>query len=193
MRIAITGGIGSGKSYIASYIKSKGYQVIDTDKIARELMNRGNINYLKIVESFGTDILDCNGDINRNMLRNIVFKDDVKRLLLNKITHPNIMNKALEISEGPEKYFIEVPLLLEENLESKFDQTWVVDCSEKTQISRVLERSSLSKSEVLDIISCQMPREERIKKADVIINSERPDLYEYVDELLISLEKAGNQ
>ncbi len=193
MRIAITGGIGSGKSYIASYIKSKGYKIIDTDNIASKLMKKGNSNYLNIVESFGADILDHSGDIDRDKLRNMVFHDDEKRQLLNSITHPNIMKKALEESTGSGNYFIEVPLLFEENLETYFDQSWVVDCSEKTQIRRVKERSSLSKEEVLDIIRCQMPREERIKKADVVINSERQDLYQFVDELLMSLEKAGNR
>lgn len=193
MRIAITGGIGSGKSYIASYIESKGYKVIDTDIIARELMKKGNSNYQNIVNSFGTDILDYSGEIDRGKLRDIVFHDNNKRQLLNRITHPNIMKRALEESAGSEIYFIEVPLLFEESLESNFNQSWVVDCSENTQIMRVLERSSLSKEEVLDIIRCQMPRKERIKKADVIINSERQDLYQYVDELLMSLEKAGNQ
>lgn len=193
MRIAITGGIGSGKSYIASYIESKGYKVIDTDIIARELMKKGNSNYQNIVNCFGTDILDYSGEIDRGKLRDIVFHDNNKRQLLNRITHPNIMKRALEESAGSEKYFIEVPLLFEESLESNFNQSWVVDCSENTQIMRVLDRSCLSKEEVLDIIRCQMPRKERIKKADVIINSERKDLYQYVDELLMSLEKAGNQ
>lgn len=193
MRIAITGGIGSGKSYIANYIKSKGYKVIDTDNIARELMKKGNSNYQNIVNSFGTDILDYSGEIDRGKLRDIVFHDNNKRQLLNRITHPNIMKRALEESAGSEIYFIEVPLLFEESLESNFNQSWVVDCSENTQIMRVLERSSLSKEEVLDIIRCQMPREDRIIKADVVINSERHDLYEYIDQLLMSLEKAGNQ
>jgi dephospho-CoA kinase len=191
MRIAITGGIGAGKSYIASYINSKGYKVIDTDNIARELMEKGNINYQNIVNSFGAGILDDVGNIDRGKLRDIIFHDDEKRKLLNCITHPNIMKKALEDSAGSGEYFIEVPLLFEENLETYFDQAWVVDCGENTQIKRVLERSSLSKAEVLDIIRCQMPREERIRKADVVINSERQDLYEYIDELLMSLEKAG--
>jgi dephospho-CoA kinase len=174
MRIAITGGIGSGN-------------------IARELMKKGNSNYLSIVDMFGTGILDDAGEIDRLKLRNIVFHDDKERQLLNRITHPNIMKKAMEESDGNGIYFIEVPLLFEENLESYFDKFWVVDCSEETQIDRVTKRSSLSKDEVLDIIRCQMPRKDRIRKADVVINSERQDLYEYIDELLISLEKAGNQ
>lgn len=193
MRIAITGGIGSGKSFVATYIKSKGYMVIDTDNIAKELMKKGNSNYLNIVENFGNDILDDTGEIDRVKLRNVVFHDEAKRQLLNRITHPNIMRKALEDSAGSGKYFIEVPLLFEENLETNFDQSWVVDCSEETQVDRVVKRSSLSQEEVLDIIKCQMPREERIKKADVVINSERQDLYPFVDELLMSLEKAGNR
>lgn len=193
MRISITGGIGSGKSYVSNYIKAKGYKVIDTDIIAKKLMEKGNSNYINIIDSFGNDILKLDGDIDKPKLRNIVFKDDKKRQLLNSITHPNIMKKALELSDGPDTYFLEVPLLFEENLESYFDQAWVMDCSEKTQIKRVCERSNLSREEVLDIIRCQIPREERISKADIVINSEREDINEYIDELLISLEKAGHE
>ena len=193
MRIAITGGIGGGKSYVANYIKEKGYIVIDTDKIARESMKKGNSNYLNIVDQFGLDILDAGGEIDRVKLRNIIFHDKEKRQLLNSITHPNIMKRAMEESQGSGLYFIEVPLLFEENLESNFDKSWVVDCSEDTQIMRVLARSGLSKDEVLAIIRCQMSRKERIERADVVINSEREDLFEYIDQLLMSLEKAGNQ
>lgn len=193
MRIAITGGIGSGKSYVANYIRSKGYIVIDTDIIARELMEKGNSNYLNIIENFGSDILKLDGDIDRVKLRNIVFHDDKKRRLLNSLTHPNIMKKAMEESDGADIYFIEIPLLFEEKLESYFDQSWTVDCCEETQIKRVLKRSSLSQEEVLDIIRCQMPRLERISKADVVINSERENINDYIDELLISLEKVGTE
>ena len=193
MRIAITGGIGSGKSYVANYIRSKGYKVIDTDIIARELMKKGNSNCLNIIEKFGSDILKLDGDIDRAKLRNLVFHDEKKRQLLNSITHPNIMKKAMDESDGSDIYFIEVPLLFEENLESYFNQSWVVDCSEKTQVERVLKRSSLSQEEVLDIIRCQMPRAERICKADVVINSERENINECIDELLISLEKVGTE
>ncbi len=193
MRIAITGGIGSGKSYVANYIKSKGYIVIDTDNIARELMGKGNKNYIDILENFGADILDFSGEIDREKLRKIVFHDEKKRQVLNSITHPNIMKKVMDDSDGSDIFFIEVPLLFEEKLESYFDQSWVVDCSEKTQIERVCERSSLSQEEVLDIIRCQMPREDKIKKADVVINSERDDIFEFIDKLLISLETAGTE
>lgn len=189
MRIAITGGIGSGKSFIANHIKEKGYRVIDTDSISRELMRKGNINYLNIVKNFGNEILDESGDIDRAKLRNLVFNDEKKRQLLNRITHPNIMEIALEKSSGSGIYFIEVPLLFEEKLDSYFDQAWVVDCSENIQVERVVKRNGLSQEEVLDIIRCQMPRNARISKADVVINSERPDLDKYIDELLNSLEK----
>ncbi len=191
MRIAITGGIGSGKTFVANYIKSKGYKIIDTDYIAKELMAKGENNYHNILKYFGSDILDINGEIDRVKLRNIVFHDDKKRKLLNSITHPNIMDKTIAESAGEGTYFIEVPLLFEENLESYFDQAWVVDCSEKTQIERVCERSNLSQDEVLDIIRCQMPRDDKISKADVVINSERNDIFEFIDKLLMSLETAG--
>lgn len=193
MRIAITGGIGSGKTFVANYIKSKGYKIIDTDYIAKELMVKGESNYLNILKYFGSDILDANGEIDRFRLRNIIFHDDKKRKLLNNVTHPNIMKKAMAESAGTDIFFIEVPLLFEENLESFFDQAWVVDCSEKTQIERVCARSNLSQDEVLGIIRCQMQRDDKISKADVVINSERNDIFEFIDKLLMSLETAGTK
>lgn len=192
MRIAITGGIGSGKTFVANYIKSKGYQVIDADRVARQLMGKGQVNYQNILEKFGADILDADGEIDRIILRDLVFHDENKRQLLNSITHPNIMKHILDNSEGEEIYFIEIPLLFEEKLDSLFDQAWVVDCSPETQVKRVVARSNLSDEEVLDIIRCQMKREDRNSKAYVVINSEQSDLYDYIDKLLMSLEKAGN-
>lgn len=189
MRIGITGGIGTGKSFVINYVRSKGYKVIDSDFIARQLMLKGNINYNNIINNFGDDILSVEGEIDRIKLRTIVFNDEEKRKILNKITHPNIMKKIFDDSDDNNIYFIEVPLLFEENLDKCFDEIWLVDCSEKVQIERIIKRSNLSKNEVLDIISCQMPRREKIKRAKIIIDSEQVNLEKYIDDLLHKLDK----
>ena len=192
MRIAITGGIGSGKTYIANYIKSKGYKVVDADEVARQLMQKGNINHYLIVEYFGEEILGIDGEIDRNILRKIVFADSEKRKMLNKITHPAIMRNILEVTTGDEMYFVEIPLLFEEDLENDFDQSWVADCSLEVQIDRVVKRSKLNKKEVMDIILTQISRQERNARADVVIDTEKPDLYNKIDSLIEGLEKQEN-
>lgn len=189
MRIGITGGIGTGKSFVINYVRSKGYKVIDSDFIAKQLMLKGNINYNNIINNFGDDILSVEGEIDRIKLRTIVFNDEEKRKILNKITHPNIMKKIFDDSDDNNIYFIEVPLLFEENLDKYFDEIWLIDCSEKVQIERIIKRSNLSKNEVLDIISCQMPRREKIKRAKIIIDSEQVNLEKYIDDLLHKLDK----
>jgi len=189
MRIGITGGIGTGKSFVINYVRSKGYKVIDSDFIARQLMLKGNINYNNIINNFGDDILSVEGEIDRIKLRTIVFNDEEKRKILNKITHPNIMKKIFDDSDDNNIYFIEVPLLFEENLDKYFDEIWLIDCSEKVQIERIIKRSNLSKNEVLDIISCQMPRREKIKRAKIIIESEQANLEKHIDDLLHKLDK----
>ncbi len=189
MRIGITGGIGTGKTFIINYIRSKGYKIIDADLIAKQLMKKDNINYLNIVNNFGEDILSNNKEIDRIKLRHIIFEDEKKRKLLNKITHPNIIREILNRSKDNDIYFIEIPLLLEENLEKYFDLIWVVDCSKEVQVKRVVERNNLSEEEVFDIIRCQMPREEKIKRANIVINSEQDKIEKYIDDLLYRLEK----
>lgn len=189
MRIAITGGIGSGKSYVADYIKSKGYKVLYADDIAKDLMEKGQINYQNIIAFFGQDILDSNNEIDRKKLRKIVFTDEKMREKLNSLTHPNIMKNIIENTNDDEIYFVEIPLLFEEHLEEYFNQSWVVDCSIPVQISRVCARSNMTDDEVMVIINSQLDREEKIKKANVVINSEDPNLFDYIDKLLISLEK----
>lgn len=192
MRIAITGGIGSGKTYIANYIKSKGYKVVDADQVARQLMQKGNINHSLIVDYFGEEILDQSGEIDRKALRKIVFKDPDKRKMLNKLTHPAIMKQILEETSGEAIYFIEIPLLFEENLEKDFDQSWVADCCLEEQIDRVIKRSKLQKKEVMDIIESQLSREARNDRADVVIDTQDEELYNKIDSLIKGLEKQEN-
>ncbi len=189
MRIGITGGIGTGKSYVVNYIKSKGFKVIYADHIASSLMLKGHSNYLNIISNFGSSILGNDGEIDKIKLRHIVFKDEDKRRLLNSITHPNIMKQILDSSWDDDIYFIEVPLLYEEHLDKYFDAIWVVDCREEVQLKRVLERNNLSEAEVFDIIRCQMPRKDKMNRADIVINSEQTNINKYIDELLYSLEK----
>ena len=191
MMIGITGGIGTGKSFVASYIKEKGYLVISSDEIAGELMKKGNPNYDNIVEAFGKSILLPSGDINRKELGKRIFSSKENRALLNKITHPRIIEELNKRSAEHELVFLEIPLLFEANLETMVDEIWVIACCEAVQVARLMKRDGISKEEALIKIKSQYSLEEKKKKARVIINTDenREKIYKEINQLLNRLEK----
>ena len=191
MIIGITGGIGTGKSLVASYIKEKGYPVISSDEIAGELMKQGNQNYKNIIMSFGRDILIPNGDINRKKLGQLIFSNKANREVLNKITHPNIIEELKKRSALLEIVFLEIPLLFEANLEYLVDEIWVVACSKTIQVTRLIKRDGIIEEEALLKINSQYPLEEKTNKAHVIINTneDKKKIYKEIDQILNRLEK----
>lgn len=191
MIIALTGGIGSGKSTVAEMLRKKGYRVISSDAVAAELLEKGQVNHEAVFLAFGEGILDEGGNIDKDKLRGIVFKDPKERRKLNDITHKNIMAVCFDRVSQDALAFIEVPLLFEERLESYFDETWLLDCSRETQKKRVLERGSLEESEVDRILDAQLSREEKLKRAKVVLDGEASlvDLESAVDALLVPLEQ----
>ena len=194
MLIGITGGIGTGKSYIAKILNSKGYKVIHSDLITRQLLKKGEINYNLVVAEFGTEILDDSGEINRSKLREIILENEGKRRKLNSLTHPNIMkeieNEAME-SNGKRIVFVELPLLFEENLEGFFDDIWLVDTSIDKQIERISIRDGISKDDALKIIEKQLSREEKLKRCSKVINNENEDMKNLELQIDALLEKVG--
>lgn len=189
MKIAITGGIASGKSTICRYLEEKGYPVLYADKIAADLMGKGMANYEGIVRHFGKEILKKNGEIDRTRLRDIIFQDEEERKWLNRLTHPNILKEIFSMVDDYLVNFIEVPLVFEEGLEPYFDEVWLVDCGVGEQKRRLLAKGELKLEEIERIIASQLPREEKICRADVVLDSESPDLKERIDSLLAGLEE----
>lgn len=191
MIIALTGGIGSGKSTVAGMLREKGYRVVSSDAVASELLEKGQANHEAVLLAFGEGILDEGGNIDKEKLRGIVFKDPKERRKLNEISHKNIMAVCFDRVSQDALAFIEVPLLFEERLESYFDESWLLDCSRETQKKRVLERGSLEESEVDRILDAQLPREEKLKRAKVVLDGEASllDLERAVDALLVPLEQ----
>lgn len=188
MLIGITGGIGSGKSYVAKILNSKGYKVIYSDLVTRRLLEKGNANYDLVIEEFGNTILDNEGNIDRRKLRSLILENEGKRRKLNSLTHGNIIAEI--VREGKESngiIFVELPLLYEEGLEDLFDDVWLVDTPVEKQIERIVERDSVTKEEAKLIIDKQLPREIKIKKASKIINNyedSRKDIEKEIDRLL---------
>lgn len=191
MIVGITGCICTGKSFVASYINRKGYHIVSSDKIASALMKKGGQNYLNIVDAFGKVILLSNGEIDRKKLGQLIFSNKKDRVLLNKITHPNIIKELKKQGDSHKLVFLEIPLLFEAKLEYIVDEIWVVVCSEDIQISRVIKRDKITQKEALFKIRSQYNLARKKKKANFIINTNKSkkNIYNKIDKLLNRLEK----
>ena len=179
--IGLTGGIASGKSFVASILEELGSVVIDADQLAREVVKPGMKPYSDIVEAFGEGVLQQDGTLDRKALGRIVFSDPEARLRLERVTHPAIIKLAGEKLEeeqrkGTETVFYMVPLLLEAGLTSSVDEVWVVYADEETQVERLMKRDRIGRDEALRKIAAQMPMDEKVKVGNVVIdNSGSPE------------------
>ncbi|MEQ2129838.1 dephospho-CoA kinase [Caldanaerobacter subterraneus KAk] len=175
--VGLTGGIGSGKSTVSGILAKLGAKIIDADLVSREIMEKGKEAYNEIVDCFGKEILDKEGNIDRKKLGSIVFSDKEKLKRLNEITHPKIIDKIKKmIEEEKDKdkvIVIDAALLIETGLYKLVDEVWLVVVDIDTQIRRVMERDGFSCEEALKRIKSQMPLEEKIKYADFIINNSK--------------------
>ena len=175
--VGLTGGIGSGKSTVSGILAKLGAKIIDADLVSREIMEKGKEAYNEIVDCFGKEILDKEGNIDRKKLGSIVFSDKEKLKRLNEITHPKIIDKIKKmIEEEKDKnkvIVIDAALLIETGLYKLVDEVWLVVVDIDTQIKRVMERDGFSCEEALKRIKSQMPLEEKIKYADFIINNSK--------------------
>lgn len=154
MRVAITGGIGSGKSTVAQIIESRGYKVFSCDKIYNDLLSdRGFV--ISLASEFG-DILDLNGNLDRKKLSALVFSDKEKLKTLNSITHPKIIKQALKLTDCKDISFCEVPLLFENGFEKLFDSIIVVLRDFDKRINAVSERDNLERNSVIERANSQL-------------------------------------
>jgi dephospho-CoA kinase len=174
--VGLTGGIGSGKSSFCAAFSRLGVPVIDTDNIAHQLSHpNSNANKL-VAQQFGTQSLLADGSLNRAWLRELIFNTPEKRIQLEAIFHPLILQKTQEQIHqvrGMHNYcLLAVPLLFETPaFQQLVDYSIVIDCDEDEQIKRVMQRSQLSDAEVKKIISAQMPRNQRNTLADYVISN----------------------
>lgn len=176
--IGLTGNIGSGKSTVARCLAELGAEVIDADIVARDVVAIGTVGLKKIIEEFGTGILDQKGDLDRAAMAAIVFDNLEARLKLEAIIHPEvirlisgrILNYRNGLGSAP-VLVVEVPLLIETGMHKMVDEVWVVIAGREAQIKRVMDRSGLSLFEVQKRIQVQIPQEEKCKYADKIIDN----------------------
>ena len=179
MIIGLTGGIGSGKSAAAALFKDIGVDLIDADDLARDSLNINSEGYKLFIEEFGDKYLDENKNINRELIRKLIFNDSDAKSKLENIIHP-IVRSGIEtfIKNTKSNYcIIVVPLIFETNSSKIYDRILVIDCDVDVQISRTSKRDNQAKSDIENIINKQATREQRLSIADdVIVNNGSLDL-----------------
>lgn len=173
-RIGLTGGIASGKSTVSGMFADLGVPVIDTDVIAREVVNPGQPALEAIRKAFGAGVIAADGTLDRSAMRAIVFGDDEARRRLEGILHPRIRDVTIgkAVTAGGVYQVIVVPLLVESSLREFVDRILVVDCDENTQIARLLDRDAETEEQARSMLAAQSTRDERLAIADDVIENE---------------------
>ena len=174
LTVALTGGIGCGKSTVCQLFSALNVPVIDTDAIAHQLVKPGQPALQEITDTFGKDILLDDSTLNRKALANRIFNDTEQRALLENILHPKIRSavaQQLLALEDSAYAIVAIPLLIETNQQSQYDHVLVIDCDEQLQRSRTQQRDNRSIEEIDAIIESQVPRKTRLDYADEIIDN----------------------
>lgn len=197
-RIGLTGGIGSGKSTVAGMLAELGAAVIDADAISRGLTAAGGRALPAIAEQFGAALINADGAMDRQAMRERVFRDAAARQRLEAIIHPLVAQATQEqaqaaIARGQPCLVFDVPLLVEsgERWRRQLDRVWVVDCEVDTQIRRVMARSGLTREEVERIIAQQASRAQRLACADTVICNENLSLAQLRQEVVLAAARFG--
>jgi len=180
LKIAITGGVGSGKSTVARMFRELGVPVIDADEVAKAVVAPGQPAWQELRRLYGPEYFLADGSLDRAKVAGRVFENTQERRRLEAIIHPRV---AAEIrarlqeleAQGAPLVLVEVPLLFEAGLEKHYDRVIVVDAGEADQVRRLRDRDSRSEAEIAGILAAQMPLKEKIKKADFVVDN-RGDL-----------------
>ncbi len=173
LKIGLTGGIGSGKTTAANLFHELGIPVIDADNIAHTLVSKGQPALREIVRNFGAAILDEDGSLDRDKLRDIIFSSPSQKKLLESILHPLVykeMQRQMDSMDRP-YVILSIPLLLETGMQHLVDRILVIDCPVEIQFERVKQRNGLTDDRIASIIGAQIPRTKRISAADDIVNN----------------------
>jgi dephospho-CoA kinase len=174
LRIGLTGGIASGKSTVAELFAGLGAQIIDTDVIAREVVQPGMPALLEIRHEFGDRVFDDKGGLDRAAMRRLVFNDNDARQRLEAILHPIIQAETLRQAkaDGGDYQVIVVPLLVKSPLLHFLDRVLAVDCDEDTQIRRLMARDAESEGQARRMLAAQSSRKERLAIADDVVRND---------------------
>ena len=188
--IGITGGIASGKTTVTNFLRQKGFEVVDADALVHQLQKPDGRLYQILVEHFGEKVLLEDGELNRPLLASLIFSNSEEREW-SKETQGQIIREELgslrdKFSETEELFFMDIPLLFEQDYASWFDETWLVYVRRDTQLDRLMNRDQLSKESAETRLASQWPLEEKKKFATYILdnNGSREQLLSQVVTLL---------
>ena len=193
--IGLTGGIASGKSTVTSYLKEKGYPVIDADRVVHDLQVPGGALYRVLVDHFGREILDASGELDRVALGQRIFSNPSERDWSNRVQGRLIREALAEVRDRKaaqsDLFFMDIPLLIEQGYEEWFESVWLVAVSKETQLKRLMERNHLSELQAQERIASQMPLDEKRVHADLVLdnNGDLTALYAQLDAALKQLER----
>ena len=194
--IGLTGGIASGKSTVTSYLREKGYPVIDADQVVHDLQAPGGALYRVLVDHFGKGIpYQKNGELDRVALGQRIFSNPSERDWSNRVQGRLIREALAEARDRQaaqsDLFFMDIPLLIEQHYEGWFEAVWLVAVSKETQLKRLMERNHLSELQAQERIVAQMPLDEKRAHADLVLdnNGDLTALYAQLDAALQQLER----
>lgn len=187
-KIAITGSIGSGKSTVSQYLRSRGFYVADSDAIVKDLYQQDNRLKARFVEWFGESII-LNGEVDKRRLKQLFLEDQHNRKKVETYVHQRVKERLFDFMDQHSEsavVFCEVPLLFEVNWQHEFDETWLVVTSRDVLIKRLQSYRGMSLEAIEHMLMWQMSVEDKIAKADVVIENQGSleRLYELVDQLV---------
>ena len=171
--VGLTGGIASGKSFVASLLADLGASTIDADEVAREVVSLGSPGLSAVVSEFGSEVLLPSGELDRQKLGDIVFSDPQSRMRLEAILHPLIKVRTTELinSQSSEIVVYSVPLLVEAKVDYPFDSVITVEAGSENQVERLVRSRSLTEDEARKRVSAQTTEAMRVERADYVIDS----------------------
>lgn len=177
LRVALSGGIASGKTTVSDCFADLGVPVVDADLLARKVVEPHSDGLAAISKRFGDRILDTDGTLNRRLLRQIIFDDPEARTDLEAITHPRIRELTLERlnlheQEGKDYAIVVIPLLVETGQQNTYDHIVIVDVEVKTQLNRLMKRDGSSEEQARKILASQANREQRLAIADDVVTND---------------------
>lgn len=193
MIIGLTGGIASGKSTVVEMIKEEGYKVIDADQLVHDMQAKGNRLYLALLDWLGEDILLSDGELNRPKLGQLIFSSEEMRHqsaeIQGKIIREELAAKRDCLAKEEDVFFMDIPLLIENDYQDWFDQIWLVAVSPEVQDQRLMKRNHLSAEEADMRIASQVPLSEKLPYASLVIdnNGSIDDLKEKVKSAIKNL------
>ncbi|KAJ7250308.1 CoaE-domain-containing protein [Mycena rebaudengoi] len=194
--VGLTGGIATGKSSVSSLLKAKHVPVVDADILARQVVEPGTPALAKIVASFGPEVLQQDGSLDRKKLGSIIFNDESKRRKLNSIVHPAVRRAMLwgvvkQWLRGSKYCILDVPLLIEGPMWKLVGKVVVVYCTGEVQLERLMQRDGSSREDALSRLNSQLPIADKVQYADHVVDNSGSlgDLEEHVDTLLLQLNR----